>query len=194
MAYLNKVLLIGNTGKDPDFAVTSTGRKRATFPLATTRRYRDANGEQKEQTDWHTIVAWGKTADIIESLGVHKGMPLFIEGTLTYRSWNDQNGQKRYATDVVIETFQLLGSRQFNQQTEQTYAQPPMAEQPSFQTAAQPQFQMSPMAGQPVFPTGGEPVFPTGGEPPYVVSTPSFQPQEPPQGQTPPPPDDDLPF
>ena len=180
MAYLNKVLLIGNTGKDPEIAVTQTGRKRATFSLATTRRYRDSNGEQKEQTDWHNLVAWGKTADIIESLGVHKGMPLFIEGTLSYRSWNDQNGQKRYATDVVIETFQLLGNRQFNQQLPQT------AEQPAFQ-----------MAGQPVFPTGGEPVFPTGGQPPYVVSTPatpSFQPQEQPQGQTPPPPDDDLPF
>ena len=188
MAYLNKVLLIGNTGKDPEFAVTSSGRKRATFSLATTRRYRDSNGEQKEQTDWHNLVAWGKTADIIESLGVHKGMPLFIEGSLSYRSWNDQNGQKRYATDVVIETFQLLGNRQFNQLNDQTEAQPA--------------FQMSPMAGQPVFPTGGEPVFPTGGEPvfptggqpPYVVSTPSFQPQEQPQGQTPPPPDDDLPF
>ena len=139
MAYLNKVLLIGNTGKDPEFTVTQTGRKRASFSLATTRRYRDANGEQKEQTDWHNLVAWGKTADVIESLGVHKGMPLFIEGSLSYRSWNDQNGQKRYSTDVIIETFQLLGSRQFNtsnQQPAQTYSQP------SFQTDTQPSFQM----------------------------------------------------
>lgn len=171
MAYLNKVLLIGNTGKDPEFAATSTGRKRATFSLATTRRYRDANGEQKEQTDWHNIVAWGKTADIIESLGVHKGMPLFIEGTLSYRSWTDQNGQKRYATDVVIETFQLLGSRQFNQQTDV---------QPSFQTAEQPSFQ-----------TDAQPV-----QPPYYQTPISamYQPQGQPQEQTPPPPDDDLPF
>ena len=138
MAYLNKVLLIGNTGKDPEFTVTQTGRKRASFSLATTRRYRDANGEQKEQTEWHNLVAWGKTADVIESLGVHKGMPLFIEGSLSYRSWNDQNGQKRYSTDVIIETFQLLGSRQFNtsnQQPAQTYSQP------SFQTDTQPSFQ-----------------------------------------------------
>ena len=166
MAYLNKVLLIGNTGKDPEFAVTQSGRKRATLSLATTRRYRDANGEQKEQTDWHNLVAWGKTADIIESLGVHKGMPLFIEGTLSYRSWNDQNGQKRYATDVVIETFQLLGNRQFNQQLPQTDAQP------AFQTDAQPV------------------------QPPYYQTPISamYQPQEQPQEQTPPPPDDDLPF
>lgn len=60
MAYLNKVLLIGNTGKDPEFTVTQTGRKRASFSLATTKRYRDANGEQKEQTDWHNLIAWGK--------------------------------------------------------------------------------------------------------------------------------------
>lgn len=168
MAYLNKVLLIGNTGKDPEFTVTQTGRKRATLSLATTRRYRDANGEQKEQTDWHNLVAWGKTADVIESLGVHKGMPLFVEGSLSYRSWNDQNGQKRYATDVVIETFQILAHRQLN-----TGYQPPAQpnNQPSFLTDAQPSFQMA-------------------AEQPPISSM--YQTQD----QTPPPPeeDDDLPF
>lgn len=135
MAYLNKVLLIGNTGRDPEFTVTQSGRKRATLSLATTRRYRDANGEQKEQTDWHNLVAWGKTADVIESLGVHKGMPLFVEGSLSYRSWNDQNGQKRYATDVVIETFQILANRQLN-----TSYQPPAQQnnQQAFLTDEQP--------------------------------------------------------
>ena len=171
MAYLNKVLLIGNTGKDPEFTVTQTGRKRASFSLATTRRYRDANGEQKEQTDWHNLIAWGKTADVIESLGVHKGMPLFIEGSISYRSWNDQNGQKRYSTDVIIETFQLLGSRQFNtsnQQPAQTYSQP------SFQTDTQPSFQMP--------------------EQPPISSM--YQTQGQTQNQNPPQPevDDDLPF
>lgn len=171
MAYLNKVLLIGNIGRDPEFTVTQTGRKRASFSLATSRRYRDSNGEQKEQTEWHTVVAWGKTADVIESLGVHKGMPLFVEGSLSYRSWNDQNGQKRYSTEVTIETFQLLGHRQFNtsgQQTAQTY------EQPQFQTDAQPSFQMA--------------------EQPPISSMLQTQGQT--QAQTPPPPeeDDDLPF
>lgn len=171
MAYLNKVLLIGNTGKDPEFTVTQTGRKRASFTLATSRRYRDSNGEQKEQTEWHNVVAWGKTADVIESLGVHKGMPLFIEGSLSYRSWNDQNGQKRYSTDVIIETFQLLGSRQFNtsnQQPAQTYSQP------SFHTDTQPSFQMP--------------------EQPPISSM--YQTQGQTQNQNPPQPevDDDLPF
>ena len=112
MAYLNKVMLIGNVGKDPETRVTPSGRKKVSFSLATSRRYRDANGETREMTDWHNIVGWGKIADIIESLGVHKGMCLYVEGTLTYRSWDDQaTGQKRYATDINMDTFQLLTPR-----------------------------------------------------------------------------------
>lgn len=112
MAYLNKVMLIGNIGKDPEVRVGQTGRKKVSFSLATSRRYRDNNGEQKEQTDWHNIVGWGKTADIIEQLGVRKGMSLYVEGTLTNRSWVDQaSGQKRYTTEVNMETFQLLSQR-----------------------------------------------------------------------------------
>jgi single-strand DNA-binding protein len=111
MPYLNKVMLIGNIGKDPETKVTPSGKKRASFSLATSRRYRDASGETKEQTDWHNIVGWGKIADIIEQLGVHKGMTLYVEGTLTYRSWDDQNGQKRYATDINMDAFQLLTPR-----------------------------------------------------------------------------------
>ena len=112
MAYLNKVMLIGNIGKDPEVRVNPKGgRKRVTFSLATSRRYRDNNGEQKEQTDWHNIVGWGKIADIVEQLGIRKGMSLYVEGTLTNRSWTDQNGQKRYSTDVNMDTFQLLTPR-----------------------------------------------------------------------------------
>ena len=112
MAYLNKVMLIGNIGKDPEVRMSQTGgRKRVSFSLATSRRYRDNNGEQKEQTDWHNIVGWGKIADIVEQLGIRKGMSLYVEGTLTNRSWTDQNGQKRYATEVSMDTFQLLGPR-----------------------------------------------------------------------------------
>ena len=168
MAYLNKVLLIGNTGKDPEFTVTQTGRKRATLSLATTRRYRDANGEQKEQTDWHNLVAWGKTADVIESLGVHKGMPLFVEGSLSYRSWNDPNGQKRYTPEVTIETFQILAHRQLNNGN-QPPAQP--NNQQSFLTDEQPPYYQPPISSM-------------------------LQPQGQTQAQTSPQPevDDDLPF
>ena len=115
MAYLNKVMLIGNLGKDPEIRMTTTGRKKVSFSLATSRRYRDNNGETKEITDWHNIIGWGKVADIFESLNVRKGMSLFVEGTLTYRSWDDQaTGQKRYMTEVSIDTFQLLTPRTAN--------------------------------------------------------------------------------
>ena len=168
MAYLNKVLLIGNTGKDPEFTVTQTGRKRASFSLATTRRYRAANGEQKEQTDWHYLVAWGKTADVIESLGVHKGMPLFIEGALSYRSWNDTNGQKRYTPEVTIETFQLLGHKQVNNGNQQPVQ---TNNQQSFLTDEQPPYYQPPISS----------MLQTQGQ---------TQNQNPPQPEV----DDDLPF
>lgn len=118
MAYLNKVMLIGNIGKEPAIATTQNGKKRASFSLATSRRYRDNNGEQKEQTDWHNIVVWGKTVDVMEQLGVTKGSTIYVEGVLTNRSWTDQaTGQKRYSTEVNLENFQLLSSR--NQQNNQ---------------------------------------------------------------------------
>src|SRR5690554_95671 len=113
MAYLNKVMLIGNLGKDPEIRMTATGRKKVSFSLATSRRYRDAAGEQKEITDCNNVVGWGKTADIFEQLNVRKGTSLFVEGTISYRSWDDQNtGQKRYITEINLDVFQLLSPRQ----------------------------------------------------------------------------------
>ena len=109
MAYLNKVMLIGNIGKDPEIRMTATGRKKVSFSLATSRRYRDASGEQKEITDWHNVVGWGKTADIFEQLNIRKGTSLFVEGSISYRSWDDQNtGQKKYITEINLDVFQLL--------------------------------------------------------------------------------------
>lgn len=113
MAYLNKVQLIGNIGKDPEIRVSQIGgRKSVSFSLATSRRYRDNNGEQKEDTQWHNIVGWGKVAEVFEQLGIHKGTSLYVEGRLTNRSWTDQtSGQKRYTTEVALDTFQLLTPR-----------------------------------------------------------------------------------
>ena len=133
MPYLNKVQLIGNIGKDPEIRVSpQTGKKAVSFSLATSRRYRDANGEQKEQTDWHNIVGWGKVADIVEQLGIRKGTSLYVEGRLTNRSWTDQaSGQKRYVTEVALDTFQLLTPRNngtqgnsYGHQQRQAYQQP----------------------------------------------------------------------
>ncbi len=138
MAYLNKCMLIGNIGKDPEIRVSQIGgRKSVSFSLATTRRYRDNNGEQKEDTQWHNIVGWGKVAEIVEQLGIRKGMSLYVEGRLTNRSWTDQNGQKRYTTEVALDTFQLLtqrGNGQYNGngygqgQQRQAYQQPQEAQ------------------------------------------------------------------
>lgn len=113
MACLNKCMLIGNLGKDPEIRVSpQTGKKSVSFSLATSRRYRDANGEQKEDTQWHNIVGWGKIADVVEQLQIRKGTSLYVEGRLTNRIWTDQaSGQKRYVTEVALDTFQLLTPR-----------------------------------------------------------------------------------
>ena len=116
MPYLNKVMLIGNVGKDPATRGTPSGRKRVTFSLATSKRYRDNNGETKEETQWHNVVGWGKLPDIIDQLGVKKGTTLYVEGEVQYRAWDDQaTGQKRYATDINMATFQLLTPKTFQQ-------------------------------------------------------------------------------
>ncbi|HSQ41840.1 MAG TPA: single-stranded DNA-binding protein [Fibrobacteraceae bacterium] len=112
MAYLNKVMLIGNLGKDPEVRVTPSGTKQARFSLATTSRSKDRNtGETKEYTDWHNIVAWAGTADLLERLSIRKGTSLFVEGRLSTRSYDDPSGQKRYVTEVVLENFQILTPR-----------------------------------------------------------------------------------
>lgn len=133
MAYLNKVLLIGNIGKDPEIRVNqASGRKVVSFSLATSRRYRDANGEQKEDTQWHNIVGWGKVAEVFEQLGVRKGTSLYVEGRLTNRSWTDQaSGQKRYTTEISLDTFQLLTPR--GTQNSNGYGQQAQQQRPAYQ-------------------------------------------------------------
>ena len=106
-------MLIGNIGKDPEIRVNqASGKKVVKFSLATSKRYRDANGEQKELTEWHTVVGFGKLADIFEQLGIRKGTSLYVEGELATRSWVDNaTQQKRYATEINMSTFQLLTPR-----------------------------------------------------------------------------------
>ena len=125
MAYLNKVMLIGNLGKDPEIRVNqASGKKVVSFSLATSRRYRDNNGEQKEDTQWHNIVGWGKIADVVEQLQIRKGTSLYVEGRLANRSWTDQaSGQKRYVTEVALDTFQILTPRGNGQANGNGYGQ-----------------------------------------------------------------------
>lgn len=109
MSYLNKAMLIGNCGKDPDIR-TVNGEKVANFSLATTYK-----GGEKESTEWHNIVAWGKKAEVIEKY-VKKGSSLYVEGMIRTRSWDDQQGVKRYTTEIVANTIQLLGSKGSSQE------------------------------------------------------------------------------
>lgn len=105
-------MLIGNIGKDPEVrANPQNGRKRVNFSLATSRNYKDANGEQKEQTEWHNIVGWGKLVDIVENLGLKKGTRIYVEGRLTSRTWTDSDGSKRYVTEIDMDSFQVLTPR-----------------------------------------------------------------------------------
>ena len=112
MSYLNKAMLIGRCGGNPDVkTINEQGRKAAQFSLATTERYKDRNGEVKEQTEWHNIVAFDKTAELIEKF-VAKGMLLYVEGKLRTRSWDDQNGNKRYVTEVLVNAIQFLEKKE----------------------------------------------------------------------------------
>lgn len=110
-------MLIGNVGNDPEVRYLESNPqnpnanvKVASFRLATSERYRDRNGEQRENTEWHNIVVWRGNADVVEKF-VHKGTQLYIEGKLRTRQWTDQTGNKRYTTEVVADTLQLLGRR-----------------------------------------------------------------------------------
>ncbi|MBQ9661446.1 MAG: single-stranded DNA-binding protein [Bacteroidales bacterium] len=121
---LNKVMLIGNVGRDPEVRYLEgnnpggQGRKVATFTLATSERFRDRNGETRENTEWHNIVAWGQPADVCERF-VHKGTQLYIEGRLRTRKYTDRNGQEKYTTEINVDTLQLLGRRDDGYQGDQ---------------------------------------------------------------------------
>ena len=154
---INKVILIGNVGQDPEIRYTgdvNNGTKVATFRVATTERYRDRSGNLQEHTEWHSIVVWRNTAEVVEKY-VKKGTQVYIEGRLRSRSWDDQNGNKRYVTEIVADTLQLLGRRPegqqqggYQQQAPQGYQQPQPYQQPGVQQ--QPTYQQ-PGVQQPTY-------------------------------------------
>ncbi|EKD31211.1 MAG: hypothetical protein ACD_77C00368G0004 [uncultured bacterium] len=111
---LNKVLLIGNVGKDPEVRHLENGSMVARFSIATTERYKDKNGEFQEQTEWHNIVCWRALAERIEKF-VKKGSQLFIEGKIRTGSWEDKTGQIRYTVEIVADNIQILGRKQESQ-------------------------------------------------------------------------------
>lgn len=112
---VNKVILVGNLGKDPELRYTPSGTAVVTFPLATTERYKDRDGQRQEKTEWHNIVAWRQLAEICGKY-LHKGKQVYIEGKIQTRSYDDRDGNKRYMTEIVVDQMQMLGSRDDNQQ------------------------------------------------------------------------------
>lgn len=106
----NKVQLIGNLGNDPEVINLENGKKLAKFSLATNENYKDSNGQKQTKTDWHSLIAWGKTAEIIEKY-VTKGKEVAVEGKLTSRSYETKEGEKRYVTEVIVNEILMLGKQ-----------------------------------------------------------------------------------
>lgn len=112
MGSVNKVILLGNTGKDPDLKTLEGGVKVASFSLATTEQFRDkSSGEKREQTEWHNIVAWRNLADNIEKSELKKGDRVYLEGKIRTRNWNDKDGNKRVTIEIVADTFTIISRK-----------------------------------------------------------------------------------
>jgi single-strand DNA-binding protein len=107
MAGVNKVILVGNLGKDPEMRRLDGGVARVSFSLATTEYYKDKDGNRIEQTEWHNIVMWRTIAESAERI-LKKGYTIYLEGKIQTRKWQDKEGQQRTTTDIVAETFQLI--------------------------------------------------------------------------------------
>ena len=110
MAGVNKVILVGNLGKDPEIRHLDNGRARTTFPLATSETYKNRDGERVTNTEWHNIVLWSPLAEIAEKY-LEKGRQVYIEGKITNRSYDDKEGNTRYISEVVAREMTLLGGR-----------------------------------------------------------------------------------
>lgn len=109
MAGVNKAIIVGNLGRDPEMRSTQSGSQVANFSVATSRQYNDSNGQRQEETEWHRIVAFGRLAEICGQY-LRKGKQVYIEGRIQTRSWDDkETGQKKFMTEIVAEQMQMLG-------------------------------------------------------------------------------------
>jgi len=149
-------MLIGNVGRDPEVRYLDgnsgqggQGTKVATFTLATSEKYRDRNGELRENTEWHNIVAWRQSADVAEKF-VRKGTQLYIEGRLRTRSYTDASGNKKFTTEITVDTLQLLGRRDSGM--DDNGAQQGIYQHPAQQSYQQPSQAASAPAPQPAAP------------------------------------------
>lgn len=110
MAGINKVILIGNLGKDPELRYTPSGTAVASFSLATSEKWKDREGNMQDKTEWHNIVVWGRQAEIAKEY-LAKGRQVYIEGRIQTRSWDDKDGNKRYTTEIIAQRLNFLGTR-----------------------------------------------------------------------------------
>jgi single-strand DNA-binding protein len=111
---LNKVMIIGNLGKDPEMKFTPSGKPVTTFSVAVGRMYKTPEGESREETEWFRVVAWNQLAEICNQY-LHKGNKVYVEGRLQTRTWKDNSGQDRYMTEVIANDMQMLDTRQAGQ-------------------------------------------------------------------------------
>ena len=118
MASLNKVMLIGNLGRDPEVRYMPNGDAVANLAIATTDNWKDKNGEKQERTEWHRVVMYGRQAEIAGEY-LKKGRPVYIEGRLQTRKWQDQQGNERYTTEIIADRMQMLGGREEEEVAEQ---------------------------------------------------------------------------
>lgn len=134
---VNKVILVGNLGKDPEVSYLPSGQSVTKFSLATSRSYKDKTGEWKEETEWHNIVAWGKTGESVAQY-LSKGRQVYVEGRIQSRTWEDKEGKKRYNTDIVADNIMLLGGR--GEGGGEAQARPAGASRPAQKSAAEDEF------------------------------------------------------
>ncbi|HRW63282.1 MAG TPA: single-stranded DNA-binding protein [Bacteroidales bacterium] len=120
---INKVILVGNVGKDPEVKHLESNVSVVRFPFATSETYKNKNGEKVTNTEWHNIVVWRGLAEIAEKY-IKKGTPLYIEGKIRTRSWDDKDGNKRYTTEIVADNFQMLGSKQSSEESAASSSEP----------------------------------------------------------------------
>lgn len=189
---LNKVMIIGNAGKDPEVVAFQDGSRMAKLTLATTEKYTDRNGQRQQQTEWFNVVINGKSVDVAEKF-VRKGSQIYVEGKLRTRKYQAQDGTDRYVTEVLCQSLQLLGSAPQGQQQQaapQPYPQQGYAQQPP---QAQPQRQAPmPMPQAPVQQPPQFPQQPVPQQQPQPVPQQGYAQQ--PQNYAPAPTGDDLPF
>ncbi len=107
---VNKIILVGHLGKDPEIKTIPSGAKVASFSMATTERFKDRDGQQQEKTEWHNVVAWDRLADICAEY-LHKGKQVYLEGKIQTRKWQDKDGNDRYTTEIIASQMQMLGSK-----------------------------------------------------------------------------------